>query len=122
MLKQLIEYECPTCNAEYGAYPEKAGTSHNCGFCKTNFLIPVGLRPREVSVGGSAFIAEVSPQEAAAVPNTVPVRMTLPNGLGGLAVPVSPETANSMAQTFLGALLVAIGVALAAMIGIRKRS
>ena len=41
--RQLIQYACPICDAEYGAAPEKAGHNHNCGNCKTEFLIPVGL-------------------------------------------------------------------------------
>lgn len=124
MLKQvqLIEYACPTCKADFGTYPEKAGTGTNCIYCKTDFMIPVGLHPKEVSVSLAPHHREVSPQEAVVVPNNVPLRMILPNGLGGLDVPVSQKTANSIAQTFLGGLLVAIGVALAAMIGIRKRS
>jgi len=69
--RQLIEYACPTCNAGYGSYPVKAGTGTNCGNCKTDFLIPVGLRPREVSVGDSPG-RKFSPQETAAFYATHP--------------------------------------------------
>ena len=68
MYKHLIEYECPTCNAGYGAYPEKAGTNHNCGFCKTDFTIPVGLAPRLVSVGGTSQEEEQACEETSLVP------------------------------------------------------
>ena len=146
MYKHLIEYECPTCNAGYGAYPEKAGTNHNCGFCKTDFTIPVGLAPRLVSVGGTSQEEEQACEETSLVParresprhlpsvreasypvrdGMVPatrrVKMELPGGGGAFDVEVTQETADSLAKTFLGGLLVAIGVFVAAMIGIRKR-
>ena len=69
--RQLIQYACPICDAEYGATPETAGHNHNCGHCKTDFLIPVGLRPREVSVGDSPG-RKLSPQETAAFYATHP--------------------------------------------------
>ncbi len=146
MYKHLIEYECPTCSAEYGAYPDKAGTNHNCGCCKTDFTIPVGLAPRLVSVGGTSqeeeqaceetslvparresprhmpSVTEASPPvRSGVVPATRKVRMALPGDYGALDVEVTQETADSLAKTFLGGLLVAIGVFVAAMIGIRKR-
>lgn len=142
MLKHLIEYECPSCEAAYGAYPDKAGTNHNCGFCKTDFTIPVGLAPRLVSVGGTSEEEQTACEETSLVParresprhlpslpevrsGIVPatrrVRMALPKDCGALDVEVTQETADSLAKTFLGGLLVAIGVFVAAMIGIRRR-
>lgn len=50
MLKELIEYECPNCHAGYGALESRAGMETTCACCKTAFVIPVGLRPRLVSV------------------------------------------------------------------------
>jgi DNA-directed RNA polymerase subunit RPC12/RpoP len=154
MIRSLVEYECPTCNAEYATLPERAGSSTHCDHCNTNYLVPNGLRSREIEVSDSnAPAIPLTPEEAAAVRRalatntpipswvtqgsvapdalqdgerrarcTVPVRMNLPKGLGGMEVPVTQGTANSMAQTFLGAMLLAIGVTLAAMLGIRKRS
>ena len=69
--RQLIQYACATCDAEYGALPEKAGNKQTCGHCKTEFLIPVGLTPREVSVGGPPG-RKISPQETAAFYATHP--------------------------------------------------
>jgi DNA-directed RNA polymerase subunit RPC12/RpoP len=51
MLKELIEYECPNCHAGYGALERRAGMETACAYCKTGLVIPVGLRPRLVSVG-----------------------------------------------------------------------
>ena len=56
------------------------------------------------------------------VPSTRRVKMSLPNRCGELDVEVTQETANQMATTFLGGLLVAVGIFLAAMIGIRRKS
>ena len=50
----------------------------------------------------------------------VPIKMRLPNQLGEFEAPVRQETADKMATTFLGALIMAIGVALAAMLGLRN--
>jgi hypothetical protein len=121
MYQKIVEYQCPTCNAGYGSLPEKAGHNTSCSNCKTNFMVPVGLTPTFVAVSAPAVIAEVMPQQTAAVPGTVPIRLQMPGGHGALEVPVDQRTANSLAKTFLGGLLVAIGVALAAMMGARKR-
>ncbi len=69
--RQLIEYACPNCNAEFGSNPEKAGTGTNCADCKTDFLIPLGIQAREVSVGNSPG-RKLSPQETAAFYATHP--------------------------------------------------
>jgi hypothetical protein len=158
--RQLIEYACPTCNAGYGATPEKAGHSTSCGNCNTNFLIPVGLAPRLVSMP-SGLGEELTPEEAAAVRRNLPAltqgktgrplvvaevvddefdgELNLPRrrrapvdddkrvklGFGKYAemeVEVDKPTRNAMATTFLGGILVALGVFLAAMFGIKKRS
>jgi len=120
--RNLIQHACPTCTTEYWYLAERAGSDTTCRKCNSTYPVPTGLTPRLVSVGGPPDEEELRPQEAVVVRKTVPVRMILPKGLGGLDVVVSQDTANSLAKTFLGGLLVAIGVALAAMIGIRKRS
>jgi hypothetical protein len=157
--RQLIEYACPECNAEYGAIPENAGQQHNCGSCHTDFTIPVGLTPRLVSVGPGPG-KELTPQEAVAVRKSVADMMLTPRrrqvvvppviddfdgeldvprrrrapvdddkpvklGFGEYAqmeVDVDRKTRNAMATTFLGGILVALGVFIAAMFGIKKRS
>lgn len=143
--RELIEYACPTCNAEFGTLPEKAGTGTHCNYCKTEFTIPVGHQPRLVTVSDSPAeepddyeelplvparresprlpVREAPrPVRDGMVPATRRVKMSLPNNCGALDVEVTQETANQMATTFLGGLLVAIGVFLAAMIGIRRKS
>lgn len=142
MLKQLIEYECPTCNAEYGAYPDKAGTNHNCGFCKTDFTIPVGLAPRLVSVGGTSQeelpceetslvpARRESPRHLPSVPDArypvarqdddKPVKLRFRDA--EMELEVDKPTRNAMAMGFCGAVLALLGVIVAAMFGIKKRS
>jgi len=121
MLKQLIEYACPTCNAGYGSYPEKAGIGTNCSNCKTDFLIPLGLAPKEVWVSESAG-RKLSPEEEAEFYDSIAIRTALPNGPGSPGVAVSQVAANSLAKTFLEVILAAIGAVLAAKLGIKKKS
>jgi len=52
----------------------------------------------------------------------VPVKMRMPGGYGELELPVRQGTADRMATTFLGALIMAIGVVLAAMLGLKKKA
>ncbi len=149
---QLIQYACPECDAGYAGPENSAGSNTNCHRCKTDFMIPTGLQPKMLTVGTSqgrpltpeetaAFYdspagrdhrppgwvptSQIAPRimdGGPAIGGTVPVTMTLPNGLGGLTLPVRQDTADSMAKTFLGALIMGIGVMLAAMLGLRKRS
>jgi hypothetical protein len=121
MYQKVIEYTCPGCNAGYGALPENAGHNTSCSKCNTTFMVPVGLTPMFVPMNAPGVVADITPQHAAAAKNAVPIRMQMPGGHGALEVPVSQQTANSMAKTFLGGLLVAIGVVLAVMLGIKKR-
>jgi hypothetical protein len=67
---------------------------------------------------------EAGPLVASGKPRhgTVPIKMGLPKGLGTFEATVRQGTADKMATTFLGALIMAVGVALAAMLGLRKRS
>jgi hypothetical protein len=119
MFQKLIEYQCPTCNAGFGTSPDKAGDATSCSHCKTDFMVPVGLTPTFVAVNAPAAVAEVMPQQTA-WSGTVPLRMHMPGVPGSLEVPVNQQTANSLAKTFLGGVLVAIGVMLAAMLGSRR--
>lgn len=123
MQLQLIEYACPECNKGFAIVPERAGTEDTCNHCKTTFTIPTGQPIRLLRDG------VLVPQErgfevaaGAASGGAVPIEMSLPKGLGSFKAPVTQGTADRMAGTFLGGLLMASGVVIASMLGLRKRS
>jgi hypothetical protein len=51
---------------------------------------------------------------------TTPVELSLPKGLGGMKANVSQETANTLAKTFLGGALVALGVVVMAIFEVKS--
>ena len=157
MYKHLIESECPTCKAEFGTLPEKAGHDTTCHYCNTTFPIPVGIQPKLVSVGtdpgrpltpeetaafyasypqGRALVsrravpAELVPEPYERMPdarypvarqdNDKPVKLRF--GDAEMDLDVDKKTRNAMAMGFLGAVLALLGVIVAGMFGIKKRS
>ncbi len=121
MRKALIEYQCPNCEGHFGALPECAGEQTTCSYCKTGFMIPLGLESRLVHVSEPEDDIEVRPAGREGR-KLVPVKMSLPKGLGSFEAPVTVGTADRMATTFLGAVIMAIGVVIAAMLGLKKKS
>ncbi len=142
MYKHLIEFACPTCTNEYGALPEKAGQNMTCTSCNTVIPIPVGQTPRLVSVGGTSQeelpceetslvpARRESPRHLPSVPDArypvarqdddKPVKLRFRDA--EMELEVDKPTRNAMAMGFCGAVLALLGVIVAAMFGIKKRS
>ena len=95
-----IEFGCPSCRRRLRTPAEFAGKPSCCPMCQSAITVPMASLP------------EVSN-------NSVPMGIRLPNNLGGLETTVSRKTADGMAQTMLGGLLVVVGVIICGMFGIR---
>ena len=104
-MSALVRFKCPSCNVGLKSKEEKAGLVTHCPRCREDLVVPEAL--------------PVVPE--ARRKKTVPVGLKLPNG-AAVNAEVSQETANTMAKTFLGGLLVAIGVVLAAWFGGKGKS
>ncbi len=100
-MSALVRFRCPGCNVGLKSKQEKAGIVTACPKCREDLVVPEALS-----------VVPVVRQKK----KTVPVGLTLPNG-AAVNAEVSQETANTMAKTFVGGLLVAIGVVLAAWFG-----
>ncbi len=119
-----IQFRCPSCNRGFHAEQDLAGESIKCPRCSTRLTIPavsdpLAVMPRANSSGllapsqGRTADRRVKRRDS----DTRPVEMRLPYQLGGMKVDVDQKTSNSLATTFVGGLLVAIGVALAFILG-----
>ena len=107
-MSALVRFSCPRCNVGLKSKEEKAGVLTHCPRCREDLVVPHPV------VGHARPIARKRKK-------TVPVGLSLTNG-AAVNAEVSQETANTMAKTFLGGLLVAIGVVLAAWFGGKGKS
>ncbi len=111
-MKTMFKFRCPSCDAGLKTSGDKTGTPFDCPRCQSPGTVPpvgalvplpkAGLAPRRTR-----------PKEPG---GGVPIALRFPGRLGGLKAEVSRKTANTIATTTTGGVLVAIGVALAAMI------
>lgn len=144
-MSQHITFCCPGCNRDFNAEQDLAGDSFNCSRCSTQVTVPavstsLALTPRADSrpetwteawpdTSPEAPLEPVvephdlplAPRRKRRASDTKPVEMRLPYQLGGMTVEVDRKTGNSMAMTFLGGLLVAIGAVIVFILG-GKRS
>lgn len=114
---ERIKIECPTCDKPFRLTPEQheemAGEELICSGCNTGFLVPCAE---------TAMVAPASRSPARSKrkrQRTTPMKLSFPKGLGAVEAEVSQGTANTVVKTMSGGLLVAIGVFLAAMFGMR---
>lgn len=117
-MKTMFKFRCPACDAGLKTSGDKAGKPFDCPRCQSPGTVP------ETGALVPLPKAEVAPRRAR--PKTpqgsVPVRLQLPGRFGGMQAQVTQGTANTLAKTFLGGVLVAIGVALAAFLGGKHKS
>src|ERR1019366_3092539 len=129
-----LKFACPHCTVGLKAEADKAGRTSRCPNCKNKVTVPrqsalvKEARPvlvpvaRRVLVPGGISDAEerkLARRRNRRNKETTPVKLTLPKGLGGFEGKVSQGTANTIAKTFLGGLLVALGVIVMAMFGVK---
>ena len=100
----MVRYACPECGKRLKSFASDAGHFATCTRCSFEMTIP---QPRSVVM---------SAQKGQA---TVPLKLALPENLGGIETTVSQGTANSMAKVATGGFLVALGVIVAALFGVR---
>lgn len=122
-----ITFNCPGCDRVFNAEHDLAGESIKCSRCSTQLTIPavcepLAPTPRMEAHGGLAEPKDwpVAQRRKRRKSSTKPVEMRLPYQLGGMKVEVDQRTSNSMATTFLGGLLVALGAVIVFILGGKK--
>jgi hypothetical protein len=121
--QQMVRLVCPGCDAPLKTPATNAGRKGRCNRCSTRMMIPGQSLPvAERSLAppvpvSSPVVAPPQPEQA-----IVPVKIALPNNLGGVETTVTQGTADSMAKVVTGGILVAAGVALAMFFGGRRPS
>jgi hypothetical protein len=88
---------------------------------------PPVARPAPRPVVSSSPVARPTSKPDPAVPArrkqaTVPLKIALPENLGGIETTVTQDTANDVAKVVTGGFLVVLGIAVAAFFGIRRPS
>lgn len=121
-MKTMFQFRCPACAAGLKTSGDQAGTPFDCPRCQSPGTVPpagalVPLSKPEIVRRDVRPVGRLKKRNG-----SVPVRLQLPGQLGGMQAQVSQGTANTLAKTFLGGLLVAIGVALAAFLGGKHKS
>ena len=114
-LQQVIRFPCPACNRQLTIKAPLRERQSKCPACSTPLLIPA-MAPVPVVIPREhiPFVLPADYPEA-----TVPVNLGMPRGMGSLQTKVTQKTADHMASTWLGGVLVVIGVVIAAMFGIK---
>jgi hypothetical protein len=84
--------------------------------------VKVPVQASLVKVAPPVVVPEIISDDQRKHPSegTTPVELSLPKGLGGMKAHVSQETANTLAKTFLGGALVALGVVVMAIFGVKS--
>ncbi len=132
-MSKSFQFRCHQCETGLWAEPDMAGLSCNCPTCATALTVPVSralvLAEPDIPVLDLDDLIDVEEparpvqwNQGRREPSTTPVEMRLPGQLGGLKVNVDQKTSNTIATTFLGGLLVAIGAVLFAMFGGKHRA
>jgi len=107
LCREEIRWSCWECNKKLKAPKREIGDPIECPGCYARQTVPArSTRPPRLPM------AMAAPEDG----GTVPVNLGLPK-LGSLQTKVTQKTADNMASSFLGGILVAIGVILAGMIG-----
>jgi hypothetical protein len=114
--EELIRFICPGCDTPLTTVPMNAGQRICCTHCSTGMTIP-GQAPSMSERPVAHPLAVTAKQK-----DVVPLKIALPNNLGGIESSVTQGTANGIAKVVIGGFLVAIGFVLAMFFGSRKPS
>jgi hypothetical protein len=136
----MVRFDCPKCMERLMSPARMRGQRRTCPNCSTKIEVPSrSQRPAVKPVAKpEAPVVTVVPvatpvpvvklvQVPVATPAkkekpTVPFELALPNNMGGVKARVSQPTADSMFKVVVGGFLVALGVIVAAMLGLRRPS
>lgn len=121
----MLKFRCPSCDVGLEAKEEKAGRNYGCPNCEATVTVPV--QQALVPVTHPVIVPEVIPdwerrrklarrKKRRERDDSRPVELKLPGPLGHMKVDVDKKTRNTMACTFLGGLLVAVGAFLCSML------
>jgi hypothetical protein len=119
-ITQWVRFTCSQCRKVLKSPATNAGQRCRCPQCLTPMMIPVqagALTARPMVQPVRVRYPAVAP--ARREQGAVPFKIALPKNLGGMETTVSKGTANSMAKVVTGGFLVALGVVLTAILGIR---
>jgi len=117
----MVRFICPGCEKVLKIQAAKAGGTCRCPRCSSRLVIP--SQPQALSVTPLVYPAPESYPMVLPAPKkqaTVPLKLAMPKNLGGMETTVSQGTANSVVKVATGGFLVALGVVVAAMFGIRR--
>ena len=118
-MQTLIKFRCDECDAGLKTGTQQGGKPFRCPRCEAPGTVPM---TRALVPVPKAHVVPLPPRAKKRKKAGVPVRLRLPGELGGMQARVTQKTADSMATTMLGGILVAIGVALAAFFGLKPKS
>ena len=120
LTKEVIRFNCAVCDRKLKAFKDEIGDPIPCPRCEAIVFVP-GKSTRPPPVPKAPPLPMVIPVEEAGEAGTVPVNLSVPQ-VGALQTKVTQKTADSMASTFLGGLLVAMGVLLMTLLGGKSRA
>jgi len=110
----MVRFTCPECDQRLKSLATNAGRRCRCTRCSTQLKVPKHSRALAVRPVAYPVVAPARRKQT-----TVPFKLALPKSLGGMETTVSQGTANTTAKVVTGGFLVVVGVAVAALFGIR---
>lgn len=124
----LVRFQCPNCSRRLNTPATARGQTCRCPRCTTRMIVPTQSRalavpPPLVVYPAPAPIPTKRPKPilpAKRPQPTVPFKIGFPKAVGSVETTVSQGTANSVIKTVVGGFLVAVGVVLAVLLGVRR--
>ena len=128
-MQSRLKFACPRCEVRLMTQNNQVGKSFDCPRCKGQLTVP---SPDSLPVPCRALVPVsrtdtplrvIKRRKKRPAPSgTTPLSLQFPKGMGGVKARVSQGTANTVAKTMAGGLLVAIGVFLMSMLGGKPKS
>ena len=112
LMVETIRFSCKECNRKLKAPRTKLGDEIKCPRCKALVFVPARSTREEILV--------MRDFDDDAKDGTVGLNIALPKQLGAVNTLVSQSTANAAASTMVGGLIMAVGVILATILGLKR--